>query len=254
MKRALCALVALLAAAPALAAGPVTPDLERERRWAEQIVPQVLVGDAVWLATPHHRRVLALFTEPAEETRNAVVVVHGLGVNPDWNLIGELRTMLVELGFATLSVQMPVLAADASREDYGALFPDAAERLDAATDWLRAKGYARIGVVSHSMGAAMVNAWLARRQRAAVDAWVPVGLLVDFAAPPRLPVLDVVAEHDFPEALAAAKKRASVLAGDRCSAPLVIDRSDHYFGGAVQRLARSIRPFLERAFGGNCAK
>ena len=254
MKRAARALVALLAAIPALAAGAVTPDLEREHRWAEQIVPQVLVGDAVWIATAHHPRVLALFTQPAQATRNAVVVVHGLGVNPDWELIGDLRALLAEAGFATLSVQMPVLAADAPREDYRELFPDAAERLDAATDWLRAKGYARVGVVSHSMGAAMVNAWLARRQRAAVDAWVPLGLLVDFAAPPRLPVLDVVAEHDFPEALASAKRRASLLAGDRCSAPLVVERSDHYFGGAVQRLARSIKPFLERAFGGGCAK
>jgi pimeloyl-ACP methyl ester carboxylesterase len=254
MRRPTHARIALLVVLWACAAWAVAPDLARERRWAEQVVPQVLVGDPVWLATPHHPRVLALFTEPVAATGNAIVVVHGLGVHPDWDLIGELRTLLAEFGFATLSVQMPVLAADASREDYATVFPDAAERLDAATDWLRAKGYARVGVVSHSMGAAMANAWLARRQRAAVDAWVPVGMLVDFAAPPQLPVLDVIAEHDFPEVLASAKKRASELRGDRCSGALVIDKSDHYFGGAVQRLAGAIRPFLERALGGDCAK
>ncbi|MEO9135399.1 MAG: DUF3530 family protein, partial [Casimicrobiaceae bacterium] len=147
--RFLHAIAGLLVAYSTVAAAAVTPDAARERRWAEQVVPQLIVGDAVWLVTPHHPQVLALYTEPMSPTRNAVVIVHGLGVNPDWNLIGVLRMELAELGFATLSVQMPVLAADAPRTDYAAIFPDAGERLDAATEWLRARSYSRIAVVSH---------------------------------------------------------------------------------------------------------
>ena len=237
-----------LGAANACAA---TADVARETRWAEQVVPQLVVGDAVWLTTPRHSRVLALYTEPAKPTREAVVVVHGMGVNPDWNLIGVLRTALADHGFATLSVQMPVLAADAPREDYVALYPDAGERLAAAVAWLRAKGYARVAIVSHSMGSAMVDAWLARAPPN-VDAWVPVGMLVPFTVAPRQPVLDVVAERDFPDALSASKARKPRLPRDSCSGSLVIGNTDHYFGDAAPRLAEAIAPFMARALGGSC--
>ena len=206
----------------------------------------------LWLETARHSRVLAPYAEPPQATRNAVIVVHGLGVNPDWNLIGVLRSELVDLGFATLSVQMPVLAADAPRDDYAGLFPDANERLAAAATWLRAKGYARIAVVSHSMGAAMVNAWLAETKESRIDAWVPIGMFVPFAAPLRQPVLDVVAERDFPAALSHAKTRARQLRGDGCSAPLLIDGTDHYFRDAAARLSSAIAPFITRVLAGDC--
>jgi alpha/beta superfamily hydrolase len=249
-RRLFVAWVAALACAPVLAA--VTADAARERRLAEQIVPQLMVGDAVWLATPRHAKVLALYTEPSKPTANAVVVVHGLGVSPDWNLIGVLRTELADLGFATLSLQMPVLGGEAPREDYDALFPDARERLDAAVAWLRAKRYTAIGVVSHSLGAAMVDDWLAKSGAMQVRAWVPVGMLVDFAAPPKLPVLDVVAEHDMAPALASSKTRAGALPRDACSRTLVVAGTDHYFEGSAKRLAQSIAPFLTRALEGRC--
>lgn len=252
MRRIARLLLAWVALAGATAVSAAVADAERETRWAEQIVPQLVVGDAVWLQTAHRPRVLAIYSETAAPTRNAVVVVHGLGVNPDWNLIGVLRTALADAGFATLSVQMPVLAADAPRDEYVELFPDAGERLTAATAWLRGKGYSRIGVVSHSMGAAMVNAWLARGAERSIDAWVPVGMFVPFAAPPRQPVLDVVAERDFPEALSHARERAAQLPADGCSAPLAVAGTDHYFGDAAARLAAAIAPFLTRALAGNC--
>lgn len=247
-------LVALLIVA--LACGrvhAVVADTAREARWANEVVPQLVVGDAVWLATAHHPRVLAIYTEPpVQPARGAVIVVHGLGVNPDWNLIGVLRTSLADQGFATLSVQMPVLAADAPRGDYAALAPDASERLDAASAWLRARGHARIAVVAHSMGASMVNAWLATNHWGGVDAWVPVGMLVPFAAAPVGPVLDVVAEHDLDDVLANVDRRAASLAKDACSATLRVAGTDHYFSDSAQRLARVIAPFIGRVFDGRC--
>ena len=251
MKRILVALFVLAATASASAAA-ARADIAREARWAEQVVPQIVVGDAVWLATAEHPRVLALYTEPPARTRDAVIVVHGLGVNPDWNLIGVLRTALADAGFATLSVQMPVLAADAPRDAYADLFADAGARLSAAVSWLRDKGYARLAVVSHSMGASMTNAWLADPKAPAIDAWVPVGMFADFAAPPRQPVLDVVAERDFADVLAKSGTRASRLRNDGCSRALVVDGTDHYFGDAAARLAAAIAPFIAKALGGKC--
>ena len=251
MIRAVASCVAVLALAGAANAA-IVADTARETRWANEVVPQLVVGDAVWLATPRHPRVLALYTKAPTATHNAVIVVHGLGVNPDWNLIGVLRTDLAERGFATLSVQMPVLAADAPRGDYEALFGDAGERLTAAVAFLHDNGYAHVGVVSHSLGAAMVNAWLGTHDERVVDAWVPIGMFVAFASRPREPVLDVVAERDFPDVLAAASGRASKLPSGGCSASQVVSGADHYFGDAAQRLAAAIAPFLARALAGQC--
>ena len=251
MIRAIATYCAVLAFAGEASAA-IVADTGRETRWANEVVPQLVVGDAVWLATSQHPRVLALYTKPVAKTRSAVILVHGLGVNPDWNLIGVLRTELAERGFATLSVQMPVLAADARREDYAALFPDAGERLAAAIAWLHDNGYARIAIVSHSMGAAMVNAWLAQQDENVIDAWVPVGMFVPLASQPRQPVLDVVAERDFAEVLSLAKSREARLPRDGCSAAITVSGADHYFGDAASRLAAAIAPFIARAMSDRC--
>jgi pimeloyl-ACP methyl ester carboxylesterase len=255
--RAAVAQVALLACMtlclPAYAAGAgIASDDARETRWANEIVPQLVVGDAVWLATPHRARVLALYAKPSGTPKGAVIVVHGLGVHPDWNLIGELRTRLVDRDFVTLSVQMPVLAADAPSERYGALAPLAAERLDAALAWLRAHGHPQVAVVSHSLGAAFVNRWLARNPAPAIDAWVPVGLMAPFASPPRIPVLDVIAEADYPEAIENAGRRRAALPHDPCSRPVTIAATDHFMNRAHAPLVDAVAPILDDVFAGKC--
>jgi pimeloyl-ACP methyl ester carboxylesterase len=250
MLRKLAAAAALATAFGASAA--TAPDDARESRWADEVVPQLVVGDAVWLSTPQRARVLALYTEPSGTAKGAAIVVHGLGVHPDWELIGARRSALPQRGVATRSGQLPVLAANTAPEPYVDLFPVAGERLDAALAWLRARGHTKVAVVSHSMGAAMVNAWLARGAPGRVDAWVPIGLAVAFAAPPRVPVLDVIGERDYRDVLAMAKERKAALPRDRCSQAVTISGTDHFLAGAVPRAVDRIAPFLEQAFAGNC--
>jgi alpha/beta superfamily hydrolase len=230
-------------------------DGAREDRWAAQVAPDVVVGDVVWLSTPSRPRVLAIYAGPAASSaRAAVIVVHGMGVNPDWGVVGVLRSALPDDGFATLSVQMPVLAADASRGAYSALFPKAGERLGAAYAWLAARGYDRIAVVSHSLGAAMTDAWLARADAAPIVAWVPIGMPVPFSRPPREPVLDVVAEHDLADVVASAPARAAELAGARCSREVRVPDADHYFERGGKALAARIAAFLDEVLGGECRR
>ena len=52
------------------------------------------------------------------------MLLHGLGLQPDYGIVGELRVALAARGFATLSVQMPVLAADALPQEYAVLYAD----------------------------------------------------------------------------------------------------------------------------------
>jgi pimeloyl-ACP methyl ester carboxylesterase len=97
-------------------------------------------------------------------------------VHPDWGLIHGLRTRLADEGYTTLSVQMPVLAADAKPEDYPATFPEAALRLARAAEFLRVEGHDKIALVSHSMGARMADYFLARHSKEKVKAWVAIGM------------------------------------------------------------------------------
>src|SRR4030095_13877186 len=120
------------------------------------------------------------------------------------------------------------------RDAYRDLFDDAGARIAAALAGLRTKGFAKIAIVSHSMGASMADAFFARGGAAA--AWVPVGMLVDFTAASRAPVLDVVAEGDFPEVLASAKLRALRLRRDGCSRSVTFPATHHYLNGATQPL------------------
>ncbi len=96
----------------------------------------------------------------------------------------------------------------------------------------------------------MTDAYLAHADAARIDAWVIVGMLVDFEVAPRMPVLDVVAERDFVEVLAATKIRGARLPKDGCSAGVMVKQVDHYFGdaGPQAELGKLVAGFLGRVF------
>jgi alpha/beta superfamily hydrolase len=250
------AALALAAAASCLrldgaTAAPII-DYEREARWEQEVIPAIVVGDAIHLATATRPRVLAIVTAPTGSAKGAVIVLHGLGVHPDWGLIGALRARLADDGYLTLSVQMPVLAADVSRDDYGVTLPEAGERIAAAIRYLSARGLAKIAIVSHSYGATMANAYLARPGHAAIAAWIPMGMFGSFEAPPKQPILDIVAERELPQVRASAPLRSGALPRDACSRALTIPRADHYFETARSELAAAIAAFLDDVFAGRC--
>jgi dienelactone hydrolase len=250
--RCACAIATLAAFAGSASSGA---DYAREERWAQEIVPAVVVGEVVYLVTSSRPRVLALYTEaakPGDGATRGVIVVHGIGVHPDWGLIGGLRTGLADAGFATLSVQMPVLAVDAPRDAYAALFPEAGERIGAAIAFLHDRGVDRIAIVAHSMGAAMADAYLATRATAKIDAFVLIGMQIEFSVPPREPVLDVVAENDLLQVREAVLKRAPKLPRDTCSKQIVIAGTDHYMESRQNELVTAIAPFLKRALASAC--
>lgn len=237
------ALLALALLSPARAA---QPDYAREKRWADEITPSLLVGDPVYLALKSGHKFLGIHA-PNAKARAGVIVVHGMGVHPDWNLINALRSQLAEQEYATLSVQMPVLAADAKGELYPPLFPEAAERLQVAVAFLRDKGHRKIAIVSHSMGSRMVNEFLTRGGN--IDAWVSVGISTGVYSQPesfKAPVFDVYGERDFPAVLQNAAQRAQAIKRVRGSSQIEVPGADHYFNGAESELVRHVKRFLDR--------
>ena len=219
-----------------------TADYAREKKWADEVVPGLVVGDPVYLQTPRgHHKFLTLFT-PVEGDK-AAIVVHGMGIHPDWGMIGTLRTELADRGFATLSIQMPVLAADAQSAAYQPTFPEAAERIAQAVDFLKAKGYTQLAIVSHSMGSRMSHVYLSGKPDAAVKAWASLGLQqVDYASL-KLPVLDLYGDNDLPPVLAgAAQRKRSLVAGN--SSQVVIHHADHFYTGHEGEMVEAVATFL----------
>jgi pimeloyl-ACP methyl ester carboxylesterase len=223
-------------------------DYAREQRWADEVVPGLVVGDALYLAQKSGHKFLAIYTV-APHPRAAVIVAHSLGTHPDWETAGALRSGLADHGYTTLSVQMPVLAADAKAEEYAALFPDAAERLTVAAAFLRSKGHAKIALVSHSMGARMSIFFLAAMPDHAMVAWVSIGIssgeFID-SGKLRLPILDIYGQRDFPLVLQKTDARAAVLRTLKGSAQVEVAGADHYFAGSEAELVRRVSQFLDQ--------
>ena len=247
MTLSLSRLITLIALAAGASIACAQADYAREERWAAEITPAVLVGDPVYLALGSGRKFLGLYA-PAATGAKSVVLVHGLGVHPDWGLINALRSRLAEQGYTTLSIQMPVLAAAARAEQYPPLFPEAAERLAAAVAFLRAKGAVKVAIVSHSLGARMTNHFLNSTRGARVDAWVAIGIISDYTDPAtfKMPVLDLYGEKDFPAVLEGAAKRAAALKTVRGSSQIQVAGADHFFSGMESELVRHVRLFLDQ--------
>jgi pimeloyl-ACP methyl ester carboxylesterase len=222
-------------------------DYAREQRWADEISPGVVVGDPVYLGGGSSRRFLAIWA-PNPKAAAGVIVVHGLGLHPDWGLNGTLRSRLAEQGYSTLSIQMPVMAAVAKADRYPSLFPEAAERLTIAIAFLRKQGVKKIAIVSHSMGSRMTNYFLNQAPAAAIDAWVAIGLSGEFTEPAsfKAPVLDLYGEKDFPGVLDNAAKRAAAIRTVRGSGQVQVAGADHFFAGLEDELARQTGLFLEQ--------
>lgn len=240
----LALILALALPAPAWAQA----DYAREQRWADEITPAILVGDPVYLEAAG-RRFLAIHA-PAPKPHAAVILVHGIGVHPDWGLVNTLRSELPDRGYSTLSIQMPVLAADAKPEAYSPLFPEAAARLAASVRYLRQKGSAKVAIISHSLGSRMTDAFLAAQETGAVDAWVSIGLTGGYsnAAALRLPVLDLYGENDLPGVLKAAPARASALENHARSRQVRVPGADHFFDRRGAELVAAVQSFLDGEF------
>jgi alpha-beta hydrolase superfamily lysophospholipase len=224
-------------------------DYEKERRWADDILPTLLVGKAEWLQQKNGHRFLSLYTE-AKAAKGAVIIAHGRGWSPDFELYGTLRTRLAEEGYTTLSIQLPVLPSTAILGLYVPLYPDARERFQLAVDFLKAKGYRNIGIVSHSLGATMANQYLIRTEDTAVKVWVFIGILQGLEEMYRIkiPTLDIYGGNDWTVTMWGAPEREKQLRDHPGSGQIMVPDAKHFFEGREDELVRTIGAFLDAAF------
>jgi alpha/beta superfamily hydrolase len=240
----------LLPLLAAVALGAAAQDYAREKRLEAEIVPALVVGEPVKLRTAAGREFLAIHAQ-ARAARGAVVLVHGRNVHPDHEVIGTLRMRLVDRGYTTFSIQMPVLGAEAQRvEDYyPALFPEAAERIGVAARWLAARGEKRLALLSHSMGSWMANEYLDANPSSPYAAWVCLGLTGGFSWATygaARPILDVSGSADLPAVVDGAwRRRLAVASAAEGSRQVIVEGANHMFAGRDAELARIVADWLD---------
>lgn len=220
-------------------------DHAREKRWADEILPAILDGDPVWLEQASGHKFLGLHIA-ADKARAAVIVVHGMGVHPDWGINNVLRTRLAEQGYSTLSIQMPVQSASAGPGDYVASFPDAAERLGKSAAWLKDKGYDKIAIVSHSLGGRMVRAYFLTDDAMNVKGWAALSMGFDDFKGVSVPVLDIYAEKDHLPVLNMVPAHKRTLTHP-ASVQLMMPDTGHFYDGKETEVANLVRNWLEKA-------
>ena len=236
----------MLLSAWLLGVNALASDVAREKKWADEVLPSVLVGDPVWLKQADGHAFLGLYT-PAAPAKAGLVVVHGIGVHPDWGLISGLRQQLPDAGYATLSIQMPILQADAKSEAYLPRFDQAADRLSLAVAELKARGYTKVAIVAHSLGARMAHHYLTRGHQPDVAAWVAIGAPAALdSGKLTLPILDLYGQNDLPAVISHAAARAAGLKHGQ-SAQVVVPGADHFFAGQEAALIEQVRRWLDTA-------
>jgi len=227
--------------------GAAAQDYEREARWAQETLATLMVGEAVQIEQKNGHRFLGLYARAAKP-RGAVIIAHGRGWGPDFELYGALRTMLADAGYSTLSIQLPVLPGTAKIGDYLPMFPDSTERFTLAAEWLHAKGYQQVAIVSHSLGATMANQYLITAPNPAVDAWVFISIIngLEGASHIRIPVLDVFGTRDWVGTRYGADERRAQIEKIPGSQQVVIAGAEHFFDLQREELTQVIVAFLDR--------
>lgn len=187
-----------------------------------------------------------------------VILAHGRGLTPDSQVVGPLRkTINKELGFYTLSLQMPVVSGSRGSGageflEYGPRFPDAYKTIQAGIDFLKKeKGAERIYLMGYSMGGRMTTAFLAQNPDSGVIGYIGVGLPGGGPEPlnpklnlkkVKLPVIDVHADSGDDAKSANARK---ALVSDRYK-QVVIPGATHDFRGYNKQVAKAVMDWLKQ--------
>ena len=232
-------------------------DLAKEKRWADQIVDALITGDAEWLPVDN-LKVLSIYTpSESEPARGAAIILHGIGVHPDWpDVIHPLRTRLPEVGWATLSVQMPILPNEASGIDYLPLLAEVSPRIDAAIDFLQVQGINNIVIIAHSLGSVMSSYYLNTQPASKVRAFVGVSMTeiendsrmsnVAMLKNITIPLLDIYGSLDEAHVrnFAQQRQQSAESANNQAYQQVVITDANHFYNGKDDELLEVIQGWI----------
>lgn len=193
-------------------------DEKREADFADGIGKTLTVGKTVWLES-EGRKFLGLYTETEKVSGNgAAIILHDIDGHPDQQqLVNRLRVLLPEHNWSTLSLQMPLREAGAEQEEYYALLPEAAARIQAGISYVNGNGATNVVVIGYGIGGLMGIYALSERG-ANIKALVAISLPVpatdnkmaqtlDFIKKIKIPMLDIYGSLDIADVAGSARER-----------------------------------------------
>ncbi len=182
-----------------------------------------------------------------------VILLHGRHAHPDWaQVIKPLRYALPKHGWASLSIQLPVLTRDKPLQDHSALLDQALPRIAAAIAHFKSEKITPIVILGYELGGTMAVYYLAKNPKHEVRGLVLVSLISEHGNPhldanlnlaaAQIPVLEVVGLNDLDIVLKAHVARQAT----KNSRYRVLEMvgADHSYWGHEEELIKRIRGWL----------
>ncbi len=251
-----------------------------EKRWAEQLRDNIVIGDPVDI-TPSgtesssgtDNTFFSIFTpETTASPKGAIILMHGTGAHPDWpDIIHPLRSELPDRGWATLSIQLPLVSPDKKdKESREKVIESSVSRIEAAIKFLKSKSYNRVVIVSHSFGTLMALNFLQLKaietnpdKTPIINAAVIIGapssnntiplnspLMVEKI---NIPLLDMYGSNDLDSVMRSAKARktAAAKAGNKQYRQVETIGANHFYHGLNDELVSYVYHWLSKTFSGS---
>lgn len=233
----------------------VASDREKEKRWAAQVTDSILDGEPIYL-NDGEADFLTIDTRAEEPQETAIIVIHGIGIHPDWEqIVQPLRVQLAESGWNTLSLQMPVLPNEATDKEYTPLMKEVPARIDAGIRYLSKEGAKKVVIVAHSMGARMASYYLAHKTvykeaktETPIIAFVGIGMgegNSEHLAKIKMPVMDLYGSKDLPDVLKFTPDRAKAAEGNKQYQQKKVDGANHFFDEKNDELLEAVMTFIK---------
>lgn len=228
-------------------------DYEREQRLTDEVDANLFDGDIVNLQAAG-RGFIGIETSPESEVKGTVLMVHGRGLHADWpKVTNPLRVGLVEHGWRTLSVQMPVLAKGALYSQYVPLFSEGTQRLDAALDYIKITHPGTISLLAHSCGVHMSMAWLKTNPDRPLLGMIGIGMGATDAGEEmafeypikalKFPLTEIIGEFDYPTVRRTSKQRTALISDN--FQQIELKDAGHYHEGVEDKLLETVASILD---------
>tara|TARA_B100000700_G_scaffold323752_1_gene428221 strand:- start:5006 stop:5785 length:780 start_codon:yes stop_codon:yes gene_type:complete len=225
-----------------------------EKRISTSLIDKAEASDFFWLGSTGSNFITIFNHHKGEEVKGAAIILHSVAGHADWpEVVSPLRNMLPEFGWATLSIQLPLISPEKNIEEYGMTFQETGNRIFLATRELKKRGFSKIMIIGHGFGALSTLVYLGKGDSKNIDAFVAVSLQNYVYIKPRInllrliekiktPTLDIYGSLDFKEGIESAPDRrlASKKSGDSLYMQIEIEGADHSFSNMEKELVKQI--------------
>ena len=224
---------------------PASAQSPRDQAVAQRLVLSRIDGEICWIES-EGKNFLALFRESHEALLQGGLIINiSSGSIVDAQpLHRELARSAVASGWAALSIQ----PATTDPGSPGKLVPVVSNpRLDAAFEYLVARGIKNIVVVGDASGAVEAIRYVIEKESAAISGFIGLGRWSAPLEGTDISILDIVGTRDQPAVAFKNIRREQLRRRKKRIEHLEIDGAGPVFYGYEQEIAKRVRGWLERA-------